>query len=189
MRLNILLHLQWKLNVPVILLILLIQHSAWASAFDFLVCIESYIEEVIIYNKFESFESTGLPDKLDGCAHAVRITSPFVINITNDRPKLEPVAYWSCRFMHELVLLVFLRICTFYVVCMWVFQCFGVGTAVESLLPWRLIHSSFASKTDVSAYGDKRTRHKVFVKLLQWWNYFWVVQITRIWLTYFKDVT
>ena len=56
-------------------------------------------EGLCLYTKCASVETSVYPDKWEGCAHVIRITTPFVTNVTNGRPKSAPGAHWSPQFM------------------------------------------------------------------------------------------
>ena len=56
-------------------------------------------EGLCLYTKCASVETSVYPDKWEGCAHVIRITTPFVTYVTNGRPKSAPGAHWSPRFM------------------------------------------------------------------------------------------
>ena len=45
------------------------------------------------------------PEEWEGCAHVIRITTPFAINLADGRPKSAPVAHWSRWFMCSLLCL------------------------------------------------------------------------------------
>ena len=56
-------------------------------------------EGLCLYTKCASVETSVYPDKWEGCAHVIRITTPFVTYVTNGRPKSAPGAHWSPQFM------------------------------------------------------------------------------------------
>ena len=108
----------------------------------------SYSEEINLYHNCAFFETSGLSEKWEGCAHVIRITTPFATNLADGRPKSAPVAHWSRWFMCSLFVLSVLTSYLMYlvtfaslavyvvsVISLWVFWCFAVDAATESC--WR----------------------------------------------------
>ena len=77
----------------------------WPLRFTVSFVCSSYSEEVILHHNCAFFETSVQPEEWEGCAHVIRITTPFAINLADGRPKSAPVAHWSRWFMCSLLCL------------------------------------------------------------------------------------
>ena len=115
----------------------------WPLSFTVSLVCSSYSEEVILHNNCAIFETSVQPEKWEGYAHVIRITTPFATNLVDGRPKSAPVAHWSRLFICSLLCFdfvfgvtvpcrPFLRLLLFYVFSAFplgMFGCFAVDAA------------------------------------------------------------